>query len=314
MTYGSAITGLAGYRPSRVVTNEDLAGLAGVTPQWIEERTGIRTRHECGPDEDILSMAITVATKALTASGVDRAEVDLVVLATATKLQLIPGWAPQVASGMGLRCGAFDLNAVCGGFSYALAMASNAVKMGDARNAIVIGAEQIRHMLQPEKPDTFVIFGDGAGAAVVSRSEHQHIGPAVWGSDGSREHVIYTERVGAEHHVFMDGPSVYKWSTKDMPAAARKACDLAGVSLDDVRWFVPHQANRRIVDTLARVLRIPDEWVARDVVVTGNTSSASIPLALNALRESGRTSPGDLALLIGFGAGVTYAGQVVRLP
>lgn len=314
MTYGSAITGLAAYRPSRLVTNTDLAGPAGVTPQWIEERTGIRTRYECGPDEGILSMAIAAATKALTMSGADPAEVDLVVLATATKLQLIPGWAPQVAAGMGLRCGAFDLNAVCGGFGYALAMASNAVRLGDARHAIVIGSERIRHMLQAERPDTFVIFGDGAGAAVVSRSERQDIGPTVWGSDGTREHVIYTEQHGGEHHVLMDGPSVYKWSTKDMPAAARKACELAGVTLEDVRWFVPHQANRRIVDTLARVLHIPDDRVARDVVDTGNTSSASIPLALTALHESGRTSPGDLALLLGFGAGVTYAGQVVRLP
>jgi 3-oxoacyl-[acyl-carrier-protein] synthase-3 len=315
-SFGSSLTGIAGYRPGKPVTNDMLAPRTTVTPEWIVERTGIQSRYHAAPDEDIVTMAAEAGRKAIAMADVDTGEVDLLILATATRRKRMPGGAPQVATMIGLPvAGAFDLNAVCAGFTYALAMASNAVRTGDARHVLVVGAERTSEWINPATPDTFVIFGDGAGAAVVSRSEANNIGPAVWGSDGGRAGVLgMTEFGPGEEYVTMDGPLVYKWSTAKIPPVARRACERAGVSLTDVNWLVPHQANRRIIDTLARTLQVPDDHVARDVVDTGNTSAASVPLALSRLYESGRMSPGDLVLLLGFGAGLTYSGQVVRMP
>ncbi|WP_051450885.1 beta-ketoacyl-ACP synthase 3 [Actinospica robiniae] len=313
---GSTITGLGAYRPTRLMDNTQIGRMCGVEADWILERTGIETRYYGGEDEDVAMMAAAAGTKALAMSGVDPAEVDLLVLASATRSRRIPGEAAMIASMIGVPApGAFDVNAVCAGFAYSLALASNAIRLGEARNALVIGAEKVSHLLNPEDPDTFVIFGDGAGAVLLSRSEDPGVSPVVWGSDGGRRDVLMSNFVapGVEY-VFMDGPLVYKWSTATMPKVARQACEAAGVTLADVKWFVPHQANRRIIDTLTRMLQFPSDQVVRDVVTTGNTSGASIPLALNTLYESGRTQSGDLALLLGFGAGLSYAGQVVRLP
>lgn len=315
-TYGSEITGIAEYRPTHLVTNEELAQRTTVTPDWIESRTGIKTRHHAGDGEDMVTMAAEAGQKAIAMANVDPAEVDLTIVATATRRQRMPGIAPQVATRVGLPAsGAYDLNAVCAGFTYSLAMASNAVRVGEARNVLVVGVERTSDWINPEDPDTFVIFGDGAGAAVVSRSTVDGIGPAIWGSDGVRHKVLgLTEFPDGQEFVTMDGPLVYKWSTATMPRVAHRACAAAGVELSDVSWFVPHQANRRIIDTLSRSLDFPPDRVMRDVIDTGNTSAASVPLALSRLYASGRTSPGDLVLLLGFGAGLTYAGQVVRMP
>jgi 3-oxoacyl-[acyl-carrier-protein] synthase III len=248
-------------------------------------------------------------------AGVAPSEIDLVILTTATKRQLAPAGAPQVADRLGITAaGAFDLNAVCAGFGYALAMASSAVRCGQAGHVLVVGSERLTDTIDGSDPDTFVVFGDGAGAVVVSRSEEMAIGPAVWGCDGSRSGLIEINPRQGRDSLRMNGPPVYKWSTGEMPAAAREACALAGVELSDIEWFVPHQANRRIIDTLARELGIPGDRVARDVVDTGNTSSASIPLALSRLMENGTARTGDLALLLGFGSGLSHAGQVVRIP
>ncbi|HEY0636888.1 MAG TPA: beta-ketoacyl-ACP synthase III [Pseudonocardiaceae bacterium] len=314
--HGSTITGLGAYRPGRLMTNEELSAATTVGPDWILERTGIATRHHAADGEDVVTMAAEAARKAVGSAGVGLDEIDLLIVATATKRQRMPGAAPRVAHRVGIpACGAFDVNAVCAGFTYAVSLASNAVRLGEARNVVVVGADRMTDYIYPEDPATYVIFGDGAGAVVISRSATADIGPVVWGSDGGRAPVLETRVFDdGEQYVAMDGPLVYKWSTVTMPAVARRACELAGVELADLDWFVPHQANRRIVDNLAGRLGIPDEKVARDVVDTGNTSAASVPLALGALRDSGRTSPGDLALVLGFGAGLTYAGQVVRLP
>lgn len=314
--YGSRITGVAAYRPARLATNEDVSAVTTVSPQWIEQRTGIRTRGRADDSEDMVSMAAEAARKAIAMAAVDPAEIGLVVLATATRRQRIPGIAPQVAAVVGLpAAGAFDVNAVCAGFTYSVAMASNAVRAGETPNALVIGVERVSDWINPGDPDTYVIFGDGAGAVVVSRSEESGVGPAIWGSDGGRHGVLeMTVGENGAEYVTMDGPLVYKWSTSTMPKAAKRACAAAGVRLSDVKWFVPHQANRRIIDTLARALDFPDDHVVRDVVDAGNTSAASVPLALSRLYESGRTTTGDLVLLLGFGAGLTYAGQIVRMP
>jgi len=315
-TQGSTVSGLGVYRPNRKLTNAAISEFTTASPEWIEERTGILTRHRASAEEDIVTMSVEAGANALAAASVDVTEVDLVILATATRRQRLPGGGPQIASRLGIPdAGAFDVNAVCAGFSYSLALASNAVRLGEARNVLVVGAERTSDFLNPNAPDSYVIFGDGAGAAVVSGSDTPDIGPVAWGSDGARHGVLeIREHADGKEYIAMDGPLVYKWSTTTMPKVARRACELAGVSLSEVEWFVPHQANRRIIDTLARVLEFPADRVARDVVDTGNTSSASVPLALSRLCDSGRTRPGDLALVLGFGAGLTYAGQVIRIP
>ncbi|MGC5053939.1 beta-ketoacyl-ACP synthase III [Micromonospora sp. DT48] len=313
---GAAITGLGAYRPSRLVTNEEIADEAGVTPDWIEERTGIRSRYWSGPEESVTMMAAEAGGKALAMANVDPADVDLVILASATKKDRIPGGAPEVASRIGIDAtGAFDLNAACAGFAYSVGVAANEIRAGSARNVLVVGAEQLSRFIDPEDPATYVIFGDGAGAAVVSAAQTDGISPVVWGSDGRRANILGT-RWDANGREFakMDGPLVYRWSTKNVPRVARRVCDLAGIELADIDWFVPHQANLRIIDQLAEILEIPAEKVAKDVVETGNTSAASVPLALSRLYESGQTSPGDRVLLLGFGAGLAYAGQLIRMP
>ncbi|MER7419541.1 beta-ketoacyl-ACP synthase III [Micromonospora peucetia] len=314
--FGSAITGLGAYRPTRVVTNPDIALRTEVTPEWIEERTGIKTRHSAGPGETVPVMSAEAGAKALAMANVDPSEVDLLILATATKRDRIPGGAPEVAHRIGIPAtGAFDLNAACAGFAYSVSVASNAVRLGEARNVLVIGAEHLTEFIDPEDPATYVIFGDGAGAAVISRSETQAIGPVVWGSDGRRAPILGTKWAkDGKEYASMNGPLVYRWSTKNIPPVAREVCARAGIDLSEIDWFVPHQANLRIIEQLAEILEIPEEKVARDVVDTGNTSAASVPLALSRLHESGRTKPGDKALLLGFGAGLAYAGQIVRMP
>ncbi|MEU5669109.1 beta-ketoacyl-ACP synthase III [Micromonospora sp. NPDC047753] len=313
---GAAITGLGAYRPSRLITNEDIAEEAGVTSEWIEERTGIRSRYRSGPEESVTMMAAEAGGKALAMANVDPADVDLVILASATKKDRIPGGAPEVASRIGIPAtGAFDLNAACAGFAYSIGIAANEIRMGGARNVLVVGAEQLSRFIDPEDPATYVIFGDGAGAAVVSPAEVDGISPTVWGSDGARSDILGTKwDANGREFAKMDGPLVYRWSTKNVPRVARKVCALAGVELSDIDWFVPHQANLRIVDQLAEILQIPDEKVAKDIIDTGNTSAASVPLALSRLYESGQTTPGDRVMLLGFGAGLAYAGQLIRMP
>jgi 3-oxoacyl-[acyl-carrier-protein] synthase-3 len=314
--FGSCISSIAGYLPCRTISNKELSSHTTVSPEWIAERTGIRTRHYAADGEDVVEMAVEAGRRAMTMAGVAEQEVDLVILATSTRRTRVPGGAPQVASGLGLELsGAFDVNAGCAGFTYALATAAAAVRCGDANNVLVVAAERMSEWIRPEYPDTFVIFGDGAGAAIVARSDEERIWPPVWGSDGTRADIlgIGTLTSGVEYP-FMNGPLVYRWSTSKLPSVAHRACERAGLKLSDIAWLVCHQANRRIIDTIARNLNFPEDHVARDVIDTGNTSAASIPLALAHLYEDGMISTGDLVLLLGFGAGLTFSGQVVRMP
>jgi 3-oxoacyl-[acyl-carrier-protein] synthase-3 len=312
---GTKVSGFSGYRPGRLVDSDELAESADVDAAWIREKTGIATRHHADPGETVVMMAIAAGERALAATGVPLGDIDLVILTTSTRGQQVPSGAPQVASGLGIQdAGAFDLNAACASFSYALALASNAVAVGQARHVLITAAERPTDYLDPEIADTYVIFGDGAGAAVVSPSDDWGIGPVCWGSDGSRSSAIEVRsRPGGTDVVMMDGQVVYRWAVNAMPAVARRACELAGVSLGDVRWFVPHQASRRIIDRLAASLGFSDGQVARDVVDTGNTSSATIPLAMERLYREADVKADDLALFVGFGAGLSYSAQVVRL-
>ena len=311
---GARILGFGSYRPRRRVTNDELAQVMDTSDEWIQSRVGIAERRWASEDETLVEMGVAAGGKALAASGLAPDEVDMVVLASASLQYPIPGIGPQVASRLGIpRPGAFDLNAGCAGFCYSLEMASNAIRTGTARNVLVVGAERLTDVTDLSDRGTAVIFADGAGAVVVGPSDEPGIGPVAWGSDGDQYSAI--EIVAGSGKMAMAGQAVYRWATTKLTAALEEAMSAAGVGPEDIDVFAPHQANLRIVESMHKRLGFPERTVvARDIVRTGNTSAASIPLALEALMESGEARSGDLALVLGFGAGLTFAGQVLRLP
>ncbi len=312
---GAQILGLGGYRPARVVTNDEISQLVDTSDTWIRERTGIVTRRIAAPDESVADMATAAAAKALAAAGRHGDEIDLVLLATCSEVDRLPGVAATVASRLGARApGAIDVNAACAGFCYALAMASDAVRTGNAEFVLVVGVEKLSDFVDWTDRGTCIIFADGAGAAVVGPAAEPGIGPVTWGSDGERGDLI-TSRRTESFLLRMDGPAVFRWATTQLAPVARAACARAGLDPADLRALVAHQANVRIIDSLVRALALPDTAViSRDIVEAGNTSAASIPLALSRLVEAGSVRSGDPALLLGFGSGLTYAGQVVLCP
>jgi 3-oxoacyl-[acyl-carrier-protein] synthase-3 len=282
--------------------------------EWIQARVGIAERRWAEPDETLVEMSVAAGGKALAASGMDASEVDLVLLATTSPPTAIPGLAPRVAHQIGVpRPGAFDVNAGCAGWCYALSAAADAIRSGSARNALVIGGERLTDYTNLDDRTTAVIFADGAGAAVVGPADEPAIGPVVWGSDGDLHEAIAVPE--GEQGMSMAGQAVYRWATTKLTATLEEAMRRAGVGPEDIDVFAPHQANLRIIELMAKRLKLPESTViARDIVQAGNTSSASVPLALGALMESGEAKSGDTALLLGYGAGLTFAGQVVVLP
>ncbi len=312
---GARILAFGGYQPDQVVTNDDLAKRVNTSDEWIRSRVGIESRHVAGPEESVTDMATAAGGKALAASGLSPADIDLVVVATCSTILPMPSVAAVAASRLGIAApGAYDLNAACAGFCYALAAVSDSVKAGSARNALVIGAEKMTDWLDWDDRSTCIIFADGAGAVVVTATgdgEPCGIGPVVWGSAGDQGNKIQvTGRTGA---ITQDGQGVFRWATSLHPVALQ-ACERAGVKASELTAFIPHQANLRIIEALARKLGIPRERVADDIVHAGNTSSASVPLALARMSEQGRLESGTPALLMGFGAGLSYAAQVITLP
>jgi 3-oxoacyl-[acyl-carrier-protein] synthase-3 len=315
MRAGARIAAIGEHRPAGSLSNADLAARGiDTTEEWIRTRTGITARHVAAADETVVSMGIGAASKALAAAGVSGADVDLVVLATCTIRNPIPGGAARIASGIGAGgVGAFDVNAACGGFCYALSVAADAVRSGSARRVVVVGSEKLTDWLDWNDRGTCILFGDGAAAVIVEASDEPGIGPVAWGSDGDAFASVGVPE--GDWAIRMDGPAVFRWATTQMAPVALRACELAGVSLGDLDAFVPHQANERIVDAMVRALKLPSQVVvARDIATTGNTSAASVPLALSSLVTTGAVESGGLALLLAFGAGLTYAGQVVRIP
>ena len=285
------------------------------------EPFGIRTRRYAGEDETLVEMATRAALRALDASGVGADALGAVIVATSTHAQHTPAAAPLVADRLGSRAASFDVSAGCAGFCHALSVASDLVRGGSAQYVMVIGVEKLSAFLDPTDRSTAFIFADGAGAVVVGPAEEAGIGPVAWGSDGSQSHVIRQEPgcrdVDPEHPmvVRMEGTAVFRWAPFAMADVAREAVDGAGLAMEDLAAFIPHQANLRITETLARNLKLPAEIaVARDVQDSGNTSAASVPLAIEAMLRKGEARSGDTALLIAFGAGLSYAAQVVSLP
>jgi 3-oxoacyl-[acyl-carrier-protein] synthase-3 len=311
---GSRILGLGHYRPANVITNDDLVARGVDTDDdWIRTRVGIAERRWADPDETVVDLGEQAASKALAASGVSTSDVDLVLVATCTMPTPVPAAAPQLAYRLGIRApGAYDVNSGCSGFVYALNAASAAVLTGQARNVLVVAAERFSGWLDMNDRTTCIILGDGAGAAVVGPSATPGLAPVVWGSDGEQfDTVAIDERTRTFRQ---EGQAVYRWATGQMADVARAACERSGVAPEDIAAFVPHQANLRIIDSLAKRVGLPNAVVARDIVTSGNTSAATIPLALSRMVEAGEIRSGAPVLLLGFGSGLAYAGQVVLAP
>lgn len=320
---GSRILGVGAYRPVRVVGNDEICTRIESSDEWIRRRSGIVTRRFAGPGETVISMAAEAARKAMAQSGTDPAEVDAVLLATMSFLEQAPAAAPRVAHLLGARtAGALDVSAACSGFCYALGLADSLVRSGDARHVVVVGSERMSDIIDPEDRSTAFLFGDGAGAVVVGPSEEPGISPVVWGSDGEQHHMIAhdhswldTRGDGLRPYLRMAGPEVFRWATRVVPETSRQALAAAGLRATDLTAFIPHQANARIIDAAAKSLNLaPHTVIARDVVSAGNTSAASIPLAMENLLAQGALPSGAPALLVGFGAGLTHAAQIVTLP
>ncbi|HEX4100478.1 MAG TPA: beta-ketoacyl-ACP synthase III [Pseudonocardiaceae bacterium] len=320
-TAGARILGLGSRQPEQIVTNADIAARGvDTTDEWIQARVGIVERRFARSDQSVVDMAVDAGSKALADAGLAPGDIDAVLVATCTMPAYIPNAAAQTADRIGARgAPAFDINAACAGFCYALGTASDMIRAGSARHVLVIGAEKLSDWVDPLDRSTCIIFADGAGAAVVGpvdRGERPGIGPIAAGSAGDLVETI----VVADRNSFIrqEGQEVYRWAITQIAPVALRALELAGVSPADVDVLVPHQANLRIVEAIAKRMRAAgareDMVVADDIVHSGNTSSASIPLALDHMRAEGRVRSGDLALLVGFGAGLSYAGQAVVLP
>jgi 3-oxoacyl-[acyl-carrier-protein] synthase-3 len=316
MTTGSRILSVGHYQPSRVLTNDDLAQMVDTNDEWIRDRVGIATRRIAAPEETVADMAAAAAEKALAGSGLTAADIDMVAVATCSSVDRCPNVATRVANKLGITApAAYDLNTACSGFSYALATADHAIRAGATRNAIVIGAEKLSDVTDWTDRSTCIIFGDGAGAAVVTAAaegEPAGIGPVVWGSAPEKGDAIRIE--GWRPYIVQEGQSVFRWATTALAPIALQACERAGVPLEEIAAFVAHQANVRIIDGIAKRLGLPNAVIAKDIVESGNTSAASVPLALSKMVERREVPSGAPVLLFGFGGGLTYAGQVVRCP
>jgi 3-oxoacyl-[acyl-carrier-protein] synthase-3 len=317
--------GVGSYSPARVVTNAEMCERIDSTDEWIRERSGITERRFAAPDETVADMAVAAASKALASAGITAAQVDCVIVASVTHLKATPSAAAEVSHRLGAgRAPAFDISAACAGFCYGLSMAQDFIRGGSAKYVVVIGVEKLTDIVDPNDRSTAFLFADGAGAAVIGPSDTPAIGPTVWGADGSQLDAItmsgryedLRDNDQAEYpHVVMQGQAVFRWAVHDMSIVAQQALDAAGITADQLDAFIPHQANLRIVDAMVRSLKLPEDIpVARDIVTSGNTSAASIPLAMDHMLQAGQIRSGGLALLIGFGAGLAYAAQVVELP
>jgi len=318
------ILGLGVYRPRRSVTNDELCEAIDSSDEWIRERTGIARRRWAGEDEPLEMMALAAGRAAVAASGLEADSVGMVIVASCTSVQPFWPMASQVAGSLGLEVPAFDMNATCAGFCYSLGLARDLIGSGTVSTVLVIGAERTTDVLDHTDRGTAFLFADGAGAALVGAGSTEGVGPVVWGSHGTKGASLVLTPSWAEYRrdpgvgapsVRMDGRRVFRWAAEEMPRVAQAAVDAVGLTLKDIQVFVPHQANLRITQAIVRGLDLPESVVvAEDIVDSGNTSSASVPLALERALADGRVHSGDLALLLGFGGGLSFAGQVVTVP
>lgn len=312
------VLGVGAYRPERLVTNDEIVGPIDSSDEWIQERSGIKTRRFARPDETMLDMAEAAAREAIANSGIDPSLIDGVLVGSVTHHLFTPAAAPMLADRLGLdKPAAIDIAAACAGYCFGIGLASDMIRSGDASHVLVIGAEKLTDVLDLTDRGSAFIFGDGAGAAVVGPSDHVGIGPTIWGSDGSGWESI--RQVGEGHQadprITMAGQSVFRWAVWSMAPVALQAVEAAGLTPDDIDVFIPHQANTRIIDAMVNQMKLPEHVkVARDIVDMANTSAASVPLAAERMIREGQAKSGDIALQIGFGAGLAYAAQVIEIP
>ncbi len=311
-------------RGENAVPNEDLIGPIDSSDEWIRQRTGIITRTRAVPETSAIELSADAAKEAVERSGIDPAEIDLVIVATISNPKQTPSVAAIVADRIGATpAAAYDMNAACAGYAYAVAQADALIRAGAARHAVVIGAEKLSDVVDPTDRSISFLLGDGAGAVVIGPSETPGISATVWGSDGSKADLVGMNHTLTEFRdgkapwptLRQEGPRVFRWAVWEMAKVAREALERAGVEASDLAAFIPHQANLRIIEEFAKQLKLPETTViARDIETTGNTSAASIPLATHRLLEEHPELSGGLALQIGFGAGLVFGAQVVVLP
>ncbi len=327
----SQILSVGAYRPKRLVPNSEIVDKIESSDEWIQQRTGIATRRFADKSESLLDMACWAAEDALKKAKLTIDDIDTVIVATIT----FPYQAPSAATALLQRLGnpkaaAFDINAACAGFCYGVSMAHDFVKAGTSKKVLVIGAEKLTDFVNPTDRATAFIFADGAGAVIIGESEEAGIGPVEWGSDADNRDAIlmnpaWTDARNNEEqttianiawpNISQEGQKVFRWAVFSVSKAAQRALDAAGVTVNDLDVFIPHQANLRIIETMAKDMKMPESvLIADDIRSNGNTSAASIPLAMDALLEKHPEMHGKLALIIGYGAGLVYAGQVVKLP
>ena len=322
---GSRVAGIGVYRPKRIVLNSEIMDKIDSSDEWIRERSGIIQRRYADVNETVASMAADACSAALEDSGISALDIDLVILATATNPAQLPNLAMEIATNIGaVNAGAYDIGAACSGFSYGLSIASSAVLSGDAKNVLIVGSERMTDFVSETDRGTAFLFADGAGAFVVTSSEEFEISSPIWGSDGNLNDWIcmtknwptyMQEKDGEFPALKMEGQKVFRWAITEMVGIAHRTIEKAGIGVEDLGAFVPHQANQRITDHIAKSLKLPDHVaVARDGINMGNTTAATIPLALDTLRRNGEVKSGDFALLMGFGAGLAYSGQVIVVP
>jgi len=326
----SQILSVGTYRPKRLVPNSEIVDRIDSTDEWIVQRTGIESRRFAGEDETVISMSKVACEVALSRANLTMADIDTLILATISYPFQAPSAATELINELGNpKAAAFDVSAACAGFCYGIAMGSDLVKSGTSKNVLVVGVEKLSDYTDPNDRATAFIFADGAGAVVIGPSDQPRIGQTIWGSDAeSRDAIIltpaYTEfknnpdkgvRELGWPYISQQGQTVFRWAVFSMSKVGLKALEAAGVSVGELGAFIPHQANARIIESMVREMKLPDSvLIADDIRTNGNTSAASIPLAMDRLLVEHPEMHGKLALLIGFGAGLVYAAQVVQLP
>ncbi|WP_336991557.1 beta-ketoacyl-ACP synthase III [Leucobacter sp. VD1] len=308
------------------VPNDDLVGPIDSSDEWIRQRTGIVQRRRASADVAAVDLAVAAGEEAIAKSGLDRSEIDGVIISTISNVAITPSMAALAAHRLGLTpAAAFDISAACAGYVYGVGQADALVRSGLCKNVLVIGAEKLSEIVDPTDRSISFLLGDGAGAVIVGASDHTGIGPTVWGSDGEKWDTIRMTSTFEEYRsnpsevpwptLRQDGQTVFRWAVWEMKKVAQQTLEASGIEPGDLAAFIPHQANMRIIDEFAKQLKLPESVVvARDIEMQGNTSAASIPLAMHALLEQHPELSGGLALTIGFGAGLVYGAQVIELP
>jgi 3-oxoacyl-[acyl-carrier-protein] synthase-3 len=320
----SKIYSLGAARGDLTVTNDEIAGPINSSDEWITQRTGIITRKRASKDRSLMDMAVEASNEAIKKAGIAPSEIEAVIFSTITHPYQTPSAAALLAELVGANpAPAFDISAACAGYCYGIAQADSLVRSGVAKYVLVVGGEKLTDFIDPTDRSISFLLGDGAGAAIVGPSDSPGISKSVWGSDGSKWEAVgmtdslldFRDGTGAWPTLVQEGQTVFRWAVWEMVKVAKQALEAAGIKADELDAIVMHQANERIIDEMAKQLALPEHVVvAKDIKTTGNTSAASIPLAMHALLEQGQIKSGNLALQIGFGAGLAFGAQVVVVP